>query len=452
MASLLSFSQSIKIVDNISVQIKNRGLTDAEAVALRAAWENIKYTKAIAESGYSYSESYVRSDAARNLWRMLSDYYGAKISKLNFRDYFEYNPDLLVTTTVSSDILGGIPPSAEELIGRTNEIKQLKQFSKTNQCVCISGISGIGKSSLAAKVISQLAKKSSLFDYFVWLPVHYQPVLRNLLKDLLLYLGKGGSDNSLSSQDLSNLLLQFLQQNRCLIVLDEVDSMIGLESPPDIREEYQVFFRRMVEEQHQSCFWLTAKNFVEELSMYQRMKLSIQIIHLGSLSQEDGQQLIESQGIVFDADWGQMIHSCMGNPLLMQAVIRKVIQAQDGKASLVSDKTSLALDEFEYVLKRLFDNATDVKNLEILVLFKAAILQEGYESVPLKTLNHEILKIKPDISNIDVFNCLERLQKHNLIDLITNNEGAAIVMGNTIKKYILRKYANKLEKELDSFL
>lgn len=449
---LVSFAQVVNVVDSISIHVRDRGVNDAETVALRAAWEKIHYSQAIFESGVSYNEIYVRSEAGRNLWRMLSDHFGTKITKSNFREYFEGHPALLGTKTVPTDILGGHPPSAEEFIGRTNEIRQLKQFSKTNQCVCISGISGIGKSSLAAKVISHLAKKSSLFDYFVWLPVHYQPDLRNLLKNLLLYLGKGGSGNSLSSQDLSDLLLQFLQQNRCLIVLDEVDSMIGLESPPDIREEYQIFFRRMVEEQHQSCLWLTAQNFVEELSMYQRMRLSIKIIHLESLSLKDAQQFIESQGIVFDADWGQMIHSCMGNPLLMQAVIKKVIKAQDGKASLVSEKTSLALDEFEYVLKRLFDNATDVKNFEILVLFKTAILQGEYESVPLQAVNHEILELKPDLSNIDVFNCLERLQKHNLISLTTDDEGAAIVMGNTIKKYILRKYTKSLEKELNNFL
>lgn len=447
---MLSFSQAIKIVDNISVQIKDRGLTDAEAVALRAAWENIKYTKAITESGYSYSESYVRSDAGRNLWRMLSDYYGVKITKLNFRDYFEYNPDLLVTTTVSSDILGGNLPSVDVFVGRTNEIKQLKQSSKTNQCICISGMSGIGKSSLAAKVISHLAKKTSLYDFFVWLPVHYQPDLRNLLRKLLLYLGKGGNASSLSSQDLSDLLLQFLQQNRCLIVLDEVDSMIGLESPPDIREEYQIFFRRMVEEQHQSCLWLTAKNFVEELSMYQQMRLPIKIMHLGSLPLEDAQQFIESHGITFDADWEKMTHACMGNPLLMQAVLKKVLKAQEGKASLISEKTSLALDEFEYVLKRLFEKATDVETLEILVLCKIAILQGEYESVALQTVIHEILKIRTDLSKINVFNCLELLQKHNLISLKTDDEGAAIVMGNTIKKYILRNYANSLEKKLNN--
>ena len=54
------------------------------------------------------------------------------------------------------------------------------------------------------------------------------------------------------------------------------------------------------------------------------------------------------------------------------------------------------------------------------------------------------------LSKIDVSNCLERLQKHNLIDLTTEEEGAAIVMRNTIKKYVLRKYANNLEKKLNN--
>lgn len=447
-ASLVSFSQAVKIVDSISSQVKDRGLTDAEAVALRAAWENISYTQAISESGYSYSESYVRSDAARNLWRMLSDYYGAKITKLNFRDYFECRPELLATKAISSDILGGHPPSADIFIGRKNEIKQLKQFSKVHQCICISGISGIGKSSLAAKVINHLAKKSSLFDCYIWLPVYYQPNLSNLLNKVLQHLTKGGNIASLSSQDLTDLLMHFLQKDRCLIVFDEADSIIGLESPLDIREEYQDLFRRLIEEQHQSCFWLTAKNFVKELSMYQGMGLPIENMHLGALSPQDAQQFVESHGITFDADWGKMIHSCMGNPLLMQAVLKKVLKVQDGKASLVSEKTSMALDEFEYVLKKIFDKAVDIKSLEILVLCKIAILQGDRESIPLYSVANEILELESNLSKIDIFNCLERLQQHNLISLKTDNEGATIVMGNMIKKYILRNYANNLEKEL----
>lgn len=186
--------------------------------------------------------------------------------------------------------------------------------------------------------------------------------------------------------------------------------------------------------------------------MYQGMRLPIQVMHLESLSLKDAQQFIESHGIIFDFDWEKMIHSCMGNPLLMQTVIKKVLQAQDGKASLISKKTSLALDEFEYVLKRIFDKAVDIKALEILVLCKIAILQGDREIIPLQAVTHEILEIESDLSKIDVFNSLERLQKHNLISLTKDNEGAAIVMGGMIKKYILRNYADSLEKELNNSL
>lgn len=444
---MVSFSQAVQTVNSISNQVKNRNLSDAEMVALQAAWEKISYTQAIEATNSSYNEIYVRSDAGRKLWQMLSDHFGTKITKSNFRDYIAETFTPSSKQTISSEILGGHPPSTKAFIGRKHDIKKLKQNSKTSQCICITGISGIGKSALAAKVIDQFAKQSKLFHQFLWLSVYYQPSLSNLLKKLIGHLGIDRNIESIPRQDLTDVIIEFFQQNQALIVLDEADSIIGLESNPDLREEYQIFFRRIIEEQHKSCIWLTAKNVVDELETYQSMGLPVEILNLGRLSQEDAKQLIEAKGIPFDAEWEKMIHSCMGNPLLIQNILKKVAQVEDGKVGLIREKTSLALNEFEFVLKKIFNKAIDDQGIETLVLCRIAILQSD-QGIPLLSLADEILDINPEISRIDVLNCVERLNKHNLISLKPEGGGLSIIMGSMIKKYILRNYADCIENTL----
>lgn len=439
----MNFSQATKIVNRISLREKERRLTDAETIALKAAWEDIGYEQAISRSGANYSENYIRSDAGRKLWLMLSEYFGEKVTKASLRDYVDSHPELLVEEKRIPKILGGYPPEIADFIGRQSEIEDLKHWSTTVQCVCIDGIAGIGKTCLAARAIKEIFhQQPSQFEYFIWLPVHYKPSLNELLDNLMSHLR---DDMFIANQqNRSSTFLHLLQRHKCLIVLDEVDLMVAQEADHDA-SEYQIFFRRLVEEQHQSCIWMTSNQFPEALSNYKSMGLPLESMHLSPLTSEEVQQVVESHGIEFDADWRKMVHSCMGNPLLLHSVLRKVSNVLGGKAYLVNQKTSLALKEFERFLDKTFANAPDIKELEILVLCQIASIDRSQSSIPLLEIAHAIVEKRTGISELDVFNSLERLQNHNLLSLQTDKKSTNIIMGEVIKKYILRNIANQAE-------
>lgn len=443
----MSFSQVTKFVNHISFRVKGRNLTEAEIIALRAAWEGIGYGAALRKSGGTYSESYVRSDSGRNLWIMLSDQFGKKITKATLRTYFDNHPNLLSKEKSNSRILGGYPPIIENFIGRQSEIEDLKHWSTTLRCVFIDGLAGIGKSCLAAKAIHEIFQQSDQFDYYVWLPVHYNPSLDELLDCLMEHLG--GETGTAYQQNRSSTFIQFLQRHKCLIVLDEVDLMVQVDLEQDI-SEYQIFFRRLIEEQHQSCIWMTSNSYNEEFSQYKDMGYLCENLHLGPLTATEVQQVVESHGITFDADWQKMVYSCMGNPFLIHSVLRKVSNILGGKVDLVNQKTSLALNEFNYLLKRIFANAPDIKELEILVLCEIASVDGSQSSMSLLALTHAIIEKRPGTSELDVINSLGRLQKHNLLSFQAEKGSAEIVTGDIIKKYVMRNFVDKAQNPLSN--
>ena len=446
----MNFPQVTKFVNRISLKKKGRNLTDAETIALRAAWEGISYEAAIRKSGRTYSESYVRSDAGRNLWIMLSDQFGKKIIKTTLRTYFDSHPNLLSQEKSNSRILGGYPPKTDNFIGRQSEIEALKHWSTILRCVFIDGLAGIGKTCLAARAIYDIFQQPDQFDYYVWLPVHYKPSLDELLDCLMEHLG--GETGSAYQQNRCSIFIQFLQQHKCLIVLDEVDLMVHMDLEAPEISEYQVFFRRLIEEQHQSCLWMTSNSFSEEFSQYKDMGYLCENLHLGPLTATEVQQVVESHGITFDADWEKMVYSCMGNPFLLHSVLRKVSNLLGGQADLVNQKTSLALNEFNYLLKRIFANANDIKELEILVLCEIASAEESQSSMSLLALTRTVMEKRPGTSELDVINSLGRLQKHNLLSFQTENGSADIVTGDIIKKYVMRNFIDKSQNTLSNSL
>lgn len=173
------------------------------------------------------------------------------------------------------------------------------------------------------------------------------------------------------------------------------------------------------------------------------MGLPCENLHLSPLKAIEVQQVVESHGITFDEDWEKIVNSCMGNPLLLHSVLKKVSNMLGGQADLVNQKTSLALNEFEYWLKRIFINTTDIKELEILALCQIATINESQDSISLLALTHSIIEKRPDISELDVINSLERLQKHNLLSVQTNGASTSIFTGDIIKKYIIRNFVDK---------
>ncbi|HTL90526.1 MAG TPA: NB-ARC domain-containing protein, partial [Leptolyngbya sp.] len=125
--------------------------------------------------------------------------------------------------------------------GRETELLTLQQWILAEHCrlLAIVGIAGSGKSSLAAKLASQIEPE---FECVIWRSLKNAPSLEALLNDILplLQTQKECSTHLTSLHRQTAKLIDCLQNSRCLIVLDDLESVLaGSEPNGQYRAEYE---------------------------------------------------------------------------------------------------------------------------------------------------------------------------------------------------------------------
>jgi tetratricopeptide (TPR) repeat protein len=124
------------------------------------------------------------------------------------------------------------PPHVEFCLGRDEELRQLKESSA--KVIFVTGIGGQGKSTVAAQYFSDLQSALS-FKYFIWRDCKQESErFENQLASVVESLSGGrlsGQDlASQSAESLVDLLVKLTANVKVLLVFDNVDHYVNLES------------------------------------------------------------------------------------------------------------------------------------------------------------------------------------------------------------------------------
>ncbi len=113
----------------------------------------------------------------------------------------------------------GDAPDVIPVHGRENELADLQQMIIQDQCrlVTILGMGGIGKTTIAVKFVQDF---SARFDYVIWRSLRNAPTMQNLILEFLQILSPVHP-----SKPTIKVLVDLLQQHRCLLVLDNVETL-----------------------------------------------------------------------------------------------------------------------------------------------------------------------------------------------------------------------------------
>jgi len=121
-------------------------------------------------------------------------------------------------------------------------------------------------------------------------------------------------------------LLAYLSQHRCLLVLDNAESIMqGGVLAGNYRkgyEDYGELLHQVAQTRHQSCVILTSREQPKLVQRFAGAIASVQTMHLQGLSEAAGRELMQAQGVVAgsDSDWQMVIGHYSGNPLALQIV------------------------------------------------------------------------------------------------------------------------------------
>ncbi|OLT56110.1 NB-ARC domain-containing protein [Moorena bouillonii] len=291
-----------------------------------------------------YTIDYIKKIAAPALWKKLSDLTGQRVTKKNLRLVLESvpKPSTSIPEPTQSSPLFKLDlsdaPYVSDFYGRTNELAQLEQWIVTDNCplVALLGITGIGKTALSAKLVEQIKDQ---FEYVIWRTLNHTPSVEELLSDLIQFLSNHQENPSSTTLDnLVSRLMYYLNQHRCLVVLDQVEAIMDAGQSSGIyKEGYQGYgnlLQSIGYKRHQSCLLLTSQEPPQEVKELVIRAGRIREFQLKGLRKEEAKALLSNYGLSKSVHGvGQLIDRYKGHPLALKIAVRTIQNCHNGKIS-----------------------------------------------------------------------------------------------------------------------
>lgn len=431
----MDWNSTIELIQAATQEHRSgKDLKEAEVIVLDAAWRNIPFEEAAEHSRYSLN--YLQRNVAPGLWKLISSslFDGAKVDKNNFRSLFEklHRPRYF----------GGHLPDNSQLIDRDDDERKLKELTRSAQFIFLCGEPGIGKTILASKIVQDCKNGESDFEYIVWQSVHYQPSLQGFLESINSYFKFIRDQDSL--QENVTRFIELLKGKRWLIVLDEADGLYGLEASSTLKQDYFVFFRRLVEEAHHGCIIATTRYISSEISMTRSLKgFPVEVYNLLPMNSSSITKIFEASGITARQSWPGIAHLCMGNPLIAKLVAQKIQNLSGGSLqSIYQQKTSIVADALQTILRNTLSEDI-LSNTDKVVLHEivAFIEKRGQQNISLQKIVHLLEENFQDknISSFDILKSINRLEDLYLVQSHHEEGNKYLSISRAVRKFIISK-------------
>ena len=360
-------------------------LTSLQKSILEGVLNYRNYPKIVANIDDSYGYNYVKEEGAK-LWRLLSDVFEEDIKQSNVRSILENKASSTIYNFFNSLNSNNISNSnfnicgentkhsdnnykkratiqnndnqspiinltkAPELkcnYGRSLEISTLKEWlDNKTRLITIYGLSGIGKTALTLKLISEIATE---FDYIIYRSLENIPKLITLKDDLKQFFTQS---QSTPLPDIIDYLICY----RCLIILDDMQNIFKIgklagQYLPEYKD-YHKWFNRIATLSHQSCLILISWELPSDLEILERDHQYTQILNLQGLG-EDAKQILRDKDLKNQEMWDRLINLYQSNPSWLNIIISTILELFDGDIELfLSDQeNNIYLGDLEPIIE-----------------------------------------------------------------------------------------------------
>jgi WD40 repeat protein len=345
------------------------------------------------------------------------------------------------------NLFWGEAPDISIFYGRSRELQTLTNWIQHDRCRLLSivGMGGMGKTSLATFLAHQL---KSQFTTVCWLSLRHAPSLKNLLASLIQICSQEKDTVAIGSAifDQITQLLDHLRQQRCLLILDNVEAILESNSikgqAGEYRssyEEYGSLFERISTSSHQSCLILTSREKPGNIAYLAGEDQPIKILSLMGLDLDSSNYLFNAKGLsASPSSREQLVKIYNGNPLALKIVATTIEELFDRNIDIFLAEGTFIFDEIRQLFDRQFER---LSKLEQIVMYWLAIERK---LVTLKELHTEII---PVISKAELLETMKSLGRRCLIE---QNDGK-FTQQPVIIEYMTERLINQVCMELQSW-
>ena len=262
--------------------------------------------------------------------------------------------------------------------GREVEVAELTQWILEERCrlVTLLGMGGIGKSMLASYLGLRLAPH---FEAVLWRSVRDAPSCEELVADCITFFSETPpAEFPTSLEQRITQLLSRLQARRCLLVLDNLETL--LESGDRAGnylagyEGYGRLIGRLAESAHQSCVLLTSREKPKEIEPLEGVRSPVRSLHLEGMDEQAVHELLSDKEFSgTPAAWQRLVASYAGNPLALKIVAQAVSDLFGGDLDRFLQEGELIFNGVRPVLRQ---QVGRLSPLEHLLLAWLAVLRE----------------------------------------------------------------------------
>lgn len=422
---------------------------------LESVLQRQNFHKIAGNNGYSYD--HIKREGAK-LWKLLSDVFSEEIEQKNVRSILENKAGSTINNfgnyshTISNYINSHVnicrensqsledietrspqnenkspvieltkAPELNYNYGRNSETSTLKEWILENQTrlITIYGLSGIGKTALTLKLISEI---NTQFDYIIYRSLEHLPKLINLKDELKQFFYQ-------SQATPLPEIIDYFRSSRCLVILDDVQNIFktGNFAGQYLTEykDYRKFFQQIATLSHQSCLILIGWENHGEIETLEKENKHTKILHLQGLG-EDAKEILRQKDLQDEEKWDELITLYQSHPAWLNIISSTIIELFNGRVSLfLTDENELFLGDIETNLESQLERLSELEKNVI------NWLAHQYEPIDIsqKPANMEISQAK-------FLHILQSLTRRGLVEKVSRKAPAKFQLNSIFKEHI----------------
>lgn len=459
----MNTEEILRFAENLVFAKTGKRWDDLQRTVVRGAWQGKTYPQIAKES--HRTPRHIRNVASK-LWQLLSEILEENVKKSNFKSTMEryqisHNSNFLNYNFLEQGNINFCtdtlhhkqhsPPTQTSTEDNTQQKPRLdlrdapdrKTFynypnsplttletwilEQNSRLLTITGMTGTGKSAIARHLIPQIQTQ---FDRIIWRSLRTSPPLETTLKNLIQFLSNQPEINlAANTDDQLSILIETLRENRCLIILDDVQQILssgqlsGNYKPG--YENYGTLFKLIGEIPHNSCLILNSWEPPSDILTFTDDNTAVCLLQLTGLG-EAATEILREKGLLDEEYWPELIEFYQGNPLWLKLVAQAINNLFNGRVSqYLSYQPVFLSDELMPILQQHYQRLSEIE--------KQAIAQLSNETEPVSLT---LLMAKCQGSQGELFKAIQSLDRRGMIEKLSCETETVFTIPPVLKQYV----------------